>query len=157
MLGDLAALLVHAGEAEEALLIAAESVEIQRRLGFEQGVSLTQATQAYACLALGDHEQARDLLAESTETAHRLGYQHGLVYCLNGVAWLAYETGDLARAADAFGVARRLRREIGIDHDPDDVLVAHARSAVEARLGHAIDAAEAAELNLDELLVVVRS
>ena len=49
VLGDLAGLLLHVGKADEALPMAAESVEVQRRLGFEQGASVVQTTQAYAC------------------------------------------------------------------------------------------------------------
>ena len=47
---------------DEALPIAAESVDVQRRLGFEQGVAVVQTTQAYAYLMTGDHEHARELL-----------------------------------------------------------------------------------------------
>ena len=113
------------------------------------------ATQAYACLAVGQHEQARALLVESTELAHRLGYQHGLVYCLNAVARLAYETGDLERAADAFVAAQQLRREIGIEHDPDDVLVAEARAAVEAALDRRLDGTDVPDFDLAELVAAV--
>ncbi len=140
VLGDLATLLVRSGQAAQALPIAEEAVELQRRLGYEQGVALVMTTQAYACMATGDLARARLLLTESTQIAHRLGYQHGLVYCLNGLGLLAFQCDDFERAAYAFGAAHRLRREIGIEHDPDDVLVAHARAAVEERLGRFVDA-----------------
>jgi predicted ATPase/class 3 adenylate cyclase len=144
VLGDLASLLVRSGKAAEAVPIAEESVRLQRQLGYEQGVALGMATQAYACMGVGDLQRARLLLAESTQMAHRLGYQHGLVYCLNGLGRLAFECDDLEQAADAFGAAYRLRREIGIEHDPDDVLVAHARAAVEERLARSVDDEESA-------------
>ncbi len=148
VLGDLASLLVRAGNAAEALPIAEEAVELQRRLGYEQGVALVMATQAYACMATGDRARARLLLTESTQIAHRLGYQHGLVYCLNGFGQLAFECDDFERAAEAFGAARRLRREIGIEHDPDDVLVAFARATVEEQLGRSVDADDEPEFDL---------
>ena len=150
VLGDLASLLVRAGQAAQALPIAEEAVELQRRLGYEQGVALVMATQGYACMAVGDTGQARLLLAESTQIAHRLGYQHGLVYCLNGLGRLAFESDDLERAALAFGAAHRLRGELGIVHDPDDALVAHARATVEERLGRSVAAGDEPELDLIE-------
>ena len=115
------------------------------------------ATQAYACLALGEHGRAHVLLVESTELAHRLGYQHGLVYCLNAVGRLAYETGEFERAADAFAAAQQLRREIGIDHDPDDALVADARAALEAALGRPVEGTDVPELDLAELVAAIGS
>jgi hypothetical protein len=114
-------------------------------------VSLGLATQAYAQLAIGDSDAARALLDESTRLARRLGYQHGLVYCLNGLGRLAYETGELQRAALAFAAAQRLRAEIGVEHDADDVLVAAARAAVEAELGRDVSATEA-DVDLDRLV-----
>jgi tetratricopeptide (TPR) repeat protein len=155
VLGDLAGLLIRAGQAREALPIAAESVELQRRLGFEQGVSLVQATQAYAYLMTGEHERARELLLDSLRIAHRFGYQHGLVYCLNGLGRLAYELGEFDGAATAFAAAQRLRTEIGIEHDPDDALIAPARAAIEERLGQPVDAGDAAEVDLDELVAAL--
>ena len=106
-LGDLAGLLLHVGKADEALPIAAESVEVQRHLGFEQGVAVVQTTQAYAYLMTGDRDRARELFVESLRIAHRGGYQHGLVYCLNGLGRLFCESDDLDRAAQAFAAAQR--------------------------------------------------
>ena len=150
VLNDLASLLVRAGQAAQALAIAEEAVELQRRLGHEQGLALGMATLAYACIATGDFERARPLLVESTRLAHRLGYQHGLVYCLNGLGLLAFECDDPERAALAFGAAHRRRREIGIENDADDVLVAHARTAIEERLGSSVDGGDGPELDLVE-------
>ena len=157
VLGDLASLLVRSGQSAQALPIAQEAVELQRRLGYEQGVALVMATQAYACMATGDLARARLLLTESTQIAHRLGYQHGLVYCLNGLGRLAFECDDLERAADAFGAAHRLRREIGIEHDPDDVLVADARAAVEERLGRRVDTDDESKFDPLELVSTAAS
>jgi predicted ATPase/class 3 adenylate cyclase len=150
VLGDLASLLVRAGQAAQALPIAEEAVELQRRLGYEQGLVLGMATQGYACIATGDFPGARLLLMESTQVAHRLGYQHGLVYCINGLGLLAFECDDPERAALAFGAAQQRRREIGIENDPDDVLVAHARAAVEERLGRSVDAGDEVEFDPTE-------
>jgi predicted ATPase/class 3 adenylate cyclase len=151
-LGDLAGLLLHVGKAEEALPIAAESVEVQRRLGFEQGVAVVQTTQAYALLMTGDHDRARELFVDSLRIAHRGGYQHGLVYCMNGLGRLFCEGDDLERAAQAFAAARRLQEEIGIEHDPDDALVADARASLEQRLGAPVADSAAADLELDEVV-----
>ena len=150
VLNDLASLLVRAGQAAQALSIAEEAVELQRRLGHEQGLAVGMATLAYACIATGDFARALPLLVESTRLAHRLGYQHGLVYCLNGLGLLAFECDDPERAALAFGAAHRRRREIGIENDADDVLVAHARTAVEERLGSSVGGGDGPELDLIE-------
>jgi predicted ATPase/class 3 adenylate cyclase len=152
VLGDLAGLLLHVGKADEALPIAAESAEMQRRLGFEQGASAVQTTQAYACLMTGDYTRARELFLASLVIAQRGNYQHGLVYCLNGLGRLFYETDDVERAAQSFAAAERLRAEIGIDHDPDDVLVAAARTALEDHLGTAVGDSAAADGELDTLV-----
>lgn len=154
VLGDLASLLVRSGQPAQALPIAEEAVELQRRLGYDQGVALVMTTQAYACLATGDLARARLLLTEGTGIAHRLGYQHGLVYCLNGLGLLAFQCDDFEHAADAFGAARRLRRKIGIEHDPDDVMVAGARAAVEERLGRFVDADDEVEFDPFEFVSV---
>ena len=157
VLGDLAGLLLHVGKADEALPIAAESVEVQRRLGFEQGVAVVQTTQAYAYLMTADYAHARELFVESMLIAHRAGYQHGLVYCLNGLGRLLYETGDVERAVQAFAAAQRLLAEIGIEHDPDDALVAAARAALEERLGAPVAEIAAAELELDAVVATLLS
>ena len=52
----------------------------------------------------------------------------------------------------AFAAARRLRAEIGIEHDPDDALVAAARAALEQRLGATVDDVAPAELELDAIV-----
>jgi len=154
-LGDLATLLVRSGDPEEALPIAGESIDLQRKLGNAQGEALALATAGYACLATGDVERARLLLADSTAIAHRLGYQHGLVYCLNGLGLLAYLSGERTRAVHAFDAAERLRAAIGIDHDPDDVLVAEAREALAAELGRApLDGDGADEIDVDRAVAL---
>jgi predicted ATPase/class 3 adenylate cyclase len=154
-LGDLATLLVRSGDPERALPIAGESIDLQRQLGNEQGEALALASAGYACLATGDLERGRLLLADSTAIAHRLGYQHGLVYCLNGLGLLAYLSGERQRAAHAFDAAQRLRAAIGIDHDPDDALVAEAREALAAELGRLpLDGADADGIDVDEAVAL---
>ena len=88
--------------------------------------------------------------------AHRAGYQHGLVYCLNGLGRLLFETGDVDRAVQAFAAARRLRAEIGIEHDPDDALVSAARAALEERLGAPVGAGSPAAPRLDAVVAGLR-
>ena len=58
-LGDLAGLLLLAGQPEEALQVASEALALQRKLGFEQGAALVQAVQGYAFLLTGQRAQAR--------------------------------------------------------------------------------------------------
>src|SRR5881392_4222716 len=70
------------GRPGDALLLAAESLEAQRRLGHEQGAALAEATKAYAHLLLGETELARTLLLDSMRSAQRVGYRHGVVFCL---------------------------------------------------------------------------
>jgi predicted ATPase/class 3 adenylate cyclase len=154
-LGDLAGLLLHVGKADEALPIAAESVEVQRRLGFEQGAAVVQTTQAYAHLMTGDQDRARELFVESMLIAHRGGYQHGLVYCLNGLGRLFCESDDLDRAVQAFTAAHRLQVEIGIEHDPDDALVADARAGLEQRLGASVADSAPEGLELDAVVAAL--
>jgi hypothetical protein len=68
-------------------------------------------------------------LTESTAVAHQLGYLHGLVFSLNGLAALAFRSGDAEKARQLFEAAQALRESIGIEHDPDDALVAGDREA----------------------------
>lgn len=130
VLGDLATVYLRSGSPERALPLALESLGIQRELGHRQGEALSLSTAGYARLANGDLDQARTLLAEATTIAHDLGYLHGLVFSLNGLGAVAYRSGDLERAAAAFDAANALRIRIGIDHDPDEILVAELRAAV---------------------------
>ena len=156
ILGDLAGLLLHVGKADEALPMAAESAGMQRRLGFEQGASVAQTTEAYAHLMIGDYSRARELFLDSMAVAERGGYQHGLLYCLNGLGRLLFETDDVERAARAFAAADRVRAEIGIEHDPDDALVAAARRALEQRPGSSSDGAIDSGADLESILESLR-
>ena len=92
--------------------------------------------------------RAHQLLAESTQIAHRLGYQHGLVYCLNGFGLLAFECDDSERADGPSAPRCSVAARSASRHDADDVLVAHARATVEARLGSSVDAGDEPEFDL---------
>ena len=133
VLGDLANTYLRSGSPGEALPLATESRVIQHRLGNRQGEALALAIEGYGHLGLGNLEQARQALAEGTGIAHRLGYLHGLVFSLNGLAAVAYRSGDEARAAALFEAAQALRESMGIEHDPDDILVAADRAGLADR------------------------
>src|SRR4051794_16951966 len=133
VLGDLATVHLRSGSPEEALPLAIESRSIQREVGNREGEALALATQGYAELGLANLARAREALTESTAVAHRLGYLHGLVFSLNGLASLAYRSGDPDRARQLFEAAQALRESIGIEHDPDDALVAGDRAAAGSR------------------------
>lgn len=143
VLGDLATVRLRSGSPAEALPLALESAELMREVGNRQGEALALATAGYAQLDT-DLAAARSHLVESTRLAHRLGYLHSLVFSLNGLAAVAYREGDVARSAAIFDAALALRAQIGIDHDPEDVLVAEMRADAQAGL-EATDA----ELDLD--------
>jgi predicted ATPase len=145
VLGDLANVCLRSGSPGEALPLAQESVALQRQVGNAQGEALALAIQGYAELGLGRPEHAGAALAEATRIAHRLGYLHGLVFSLNGLAALAFRSGDEQRARSLFAAAQALREGMGIEHDPDDRLVADDRAA----LASGAAAAEAEELDLD--------
>jgi predicted ATPase len=129
LLGDLATVHLRSGSPERALPLATESIAIQREVGNRQGEALALASKGYAELGLGRLDRARTALAQSTEIAHRLGYLHGLVFSLNGLGAVAFRSGDETRARSLFVAAQALRESIGIEHDPDDVLVAADRLA----------------------------
>jgi len=129
VLGDLATVHLRSGSPEQALPLAIESRAIQREVGNREGEALALAIQGYAELGLGNLDRAREALTESTAVAHRLGYLHGLVFSLNGLAALAFRSGDAERARHLFEAAQALRESIGIEHDPDDALVAGDREA----------------------------
>jgi predicted ATPase/class 3 adenylate cyclase len=129
VLGDLATVYLRSGSPDRSLPIATESVAIQREVGNGEGEALALATQGYGELGLGRLERARVALAESTQIAHRLGYLHGLVFSLNGLGAVAFRSGQDARARSLFAAAQALRVSIGIEHDPDDALVAADRAA----------------------------
>ena len=139
VLGDLATVHLRSGSPERALPLARESAGIQREVGNREGETLALATQGYAELGLGNLAGARAALSESTAIAHRLGYLHGLLFSLNGLAAVAYRAGDEERARNLFEAAQALRESIGIEHDPDDALVAGDRAAIggaaDGRLG----------------------
>ncbi|MGH3003012.1 MAG: ATP-binding protein [Gaiellaceae bacterium] len=151
VLGDLATVHLRSGSPERALPLAVDSVAIHREFGNHQGEALALATAGYAHLATGDLVRARALLAESTLTAHRLGYLHGLLFSLNGLGAIAFSSGDRRRAAAVFDAARALRLSIGIEHDPDDFLVADARAAV---AGDEPAVAGGGDLDLDKAVVL---
>jgi predicted ATPase/class 3 adenylate cyclase len=131
-LSDRATVHLRSGDPEEALELALEALDLQREHGNRQGESLALATAGYAQLALGRLSDAHELLVDSARVAHVLGYLHGLLFSLNGLALWNYTRGDLERAASAFVLADAIREQIGIEHDPDDVLVAEARVAAYA-------------------------
>lgn len=141
VLGDLASAHLRSGSGAQALPLALESAQLMRELGTRQGEALALATAGYAQLE-SDPAAARSCLVESTRLAHRLGYLHSLVFSLNGLAAVAYREGDLARSAAIFDAALALRAQIGIDHDPEDVLVAEMRADAHAGL-------EATDADLD--------
>ncbi len=145
VLGDLANVYLRSNSPTEALPFAQESVALQRQAGNAQGEALALAIEGYAELGLGRPERAHAALAESTRIAHRLGYLHGLVFSLNGLAALAHRTGNDGRARSLFTAAQTLRASMGIEHDPDDRLVADDRAA----LGAPAASGEAEELDLD--------
>ena len=140
VLGDLAGLLVREGKAEEALPIAAESVEVQRRLGFEQGMTVVPDD---AGLRVPDDRRPRaGAGAAGREHASRPSRR------LPARARLLPERPRLARLRDGTSSTARRRpsrrpsgcaRDIGIDHDPDDALIAPVRAALEAKLGVPLD------------------
>jgi predicted ATPase/class 3 adenylate cyclase len=128
VLGDLANTYLRSNSPGEALPLAVESRTIQDEVGNRQGEALALAIEGYAHLGLGKLTEARHALAAGTRIAHRLGYLHGLVFSLNGLAAVAYRSGDHDRARALFEAALSLRDSMGIEHDPDDVLVAADRS-----------------------------
>jgi predicted ATPase len=132
VLGDLATVHLRSGAPRRALPLAMDSLAIHREFGNREAETLSLATAGYAHLATGDLARARALLAESTRTAHRLGYLHGLLFSLNGLGAVSFRSCDRTRAAEVFAAAQALRESIGIEHDPDDFLVAEARAAVAA-------------------------
>ncbi|MGZ4400889.1 MAG: ATP-binding protein [Gaiellaceae bacterium] len=150
ILGDLANVYLRSGSPAEALPLAAESLTIQRTIGNRQGEALALAIQGYGRLGLGKLRPARRALAESTSIAHRLGYLHGLVFSLNGLAAIACRSGDEERAQTLFEAAHALRASIGIDHDPDDVLVAEDR----ARLARGGRVPRDEELDLERVVAL---
>jgi predicted ATPase/class 3 adenylate cyclase len=129
LLGDLATVHLRSGSPHRALPLATESVAIQREIGNRQGESLALAIEGYGELGLGRLERARVALAESTQIAHALGYLHGLVFSLNGLGAVAFRSGHETRARSLFAAAQALRTSIGIEHDPDDALIADDRAA----------------------------
>jgi tetratricopeptide (TPR) repeat protein len=153
VLSDLATVHVRAGSPAQALPLAAESLTLQREVGNRPGEALALAIQGYAELGLGNLGPARRALAESTEIAHRVGYRHGLVFSLNGLAALAHRTGDDARAAPLFAAAEALRDSMGIEHDPDEALVAGDRDAV-AGAGRSGSIGSGEELDLDRVVAL---
>ena len=103
----------------------------------------------YAELGLGNLDRAREALTESTAVAHQLGYLHGLVFSLNGLAAVAFRSGDAERARHLFEAAQALRESIGIEHDPDDALVAGDREAA----GHTANGASS-DFDLERVVEV---
>jgi predicted ATPase/class 3 adenylate cyclase len=148
VLGDLATVHLRAGAPDDAGPLAAESLELHRGVGNGQGESLALATLGYAEIEAGRPDAARAALGESIAIARDLGYRHGLLFGLNGLATVALRTGDDVRAAELFLAAAGVRRSLGIEHDPDDVLVAADRIEAFARTGAADRVDE--ELDLDE-------
>jgi tetratricopeptide (TPR) repeat protein len=130
VLGDLANTYLRSNSPGEALPLAVESRMIQNEVGNGQGEALALAIEGYAHLGLGRPAEAHRALASATSVAHRLGYLHGLVFSLNGLAAVAYRSADHARARALFEAAQALRDSMGIEHDPDDMLVAEDRAAL---------------------------
>ena len=133
VLSDLGTVHLRSGSPAEALPLAAESLAIQRQVGNRYGEALALAIEGYAEAGVGRLDKGQRLLVRSTEIAHRVGYMHGLVFSLNGLAAVAHRTGDDTRAARLFDAAKILRASMGIEYDPDEILVVDDRTALAER------------------------
>lgn len=118
ILADLAAASLEVGEAEQALRLAAEAVEIARKRGLELDECVASRVHARILLETSRgarRRSARRALDRSLELARDTGARALEPAIHLGFAELARANGDAAMRSEALGQALALYREIGAE------------------------------------------
>jgi hypothetical protein len=102
---------------ETSARYAAESAELQRKLGDQDGLAVTLHNLGRAELVLEHMDTAQAALSESLEIALKLGYREVIAYCLSGLSELAFAQGEQVHAAKLLGASEELFREVGVAID----------------------------------------
>jgi tetratricopeptide (TPR) repeat protein len=132
-LGDQAALLLEAGEVDEALPLLREQERICRQLGDKLGLQRALGNQAGALLKRGDVAGASPLLQEQERISRELADLDGVATSLMNQAIVLKQQGELDRALRLLEEAERLRRALGHQDGLATVLV--NRAAILIRRG----------------------
>ena len=118
---NLATVLQHMGQVEEAARLREEAQESLRRLGGrDYAVFLYQ--QGIAAQAQGDYAEARRLYAESQQIAEQLGNKAVVASSLHQLGMLAQDQGDYAEARRLYAEAAATFKELGAQREQAAVL-----------------------------------
>jgi predicted ATPase len=101
------------GEYERSHLTNAESLELFRSLGDDEGVGVLLHRIGISTMHFGDHEEARRLLDESLVLLRGVGSVSGESEVLGALAYLLYDEGDPAAAIEPFTRAAEMAADVG--------------------------------------------
>jgi predicted ATPase/DNA-binding SARP family transcriptional activator len=110
-LGGASWLALRLGDYEQAELLAAQSLDVYRSLGDEDGIAAALNRLGSAVSAAGDGARAVELQQESADLYRRLGDDRGLAVVLSNLGYRLVIAGDYEQARvlceEALAIARR--------------------------------------------------
>jgi tetratricopeptide (TPR) repeat protein len=121
----LAAAFVRAGDAQRALQVLVDALEISRGANDQPGLGAGLRVRGQAALALQDWERARASLDEAMQVFRRCGARIEIANTWAVQAELARATGDGASAREYLEQARRLYLQCGADRAAAQLPVAY--------------------------------
>jgi tetratricopeptide (TPR) repeat protein len=101
------------GELLKARQLYNESLELNKRLGNQGGISGSLHQLALLAQVQGELEEARRLYNESLEIKKRLGNQGGIAITLHQLASLAHDQGELDEARRLYNESLKILKRLG--------------------------------------------
>ena len=101
------------GDLEEALKYHKEALEIDREIGYTQGVASDLGNIGLIYRAKGDLEEALKYLKEALEIHREIGYTQGVANQLGNIGLIYSDKGDLKEALKYLKEALEIFKEIG--------------------------------------------
>jgi tetratricopeptide (TPR) repeat protein len=137
---NLASLLVHKGEIEQALNLLQRSLAIQEQIDDVRVKATTQRQMAGLIAQQGDVKRALDLWRESFAINEQIGDIQGMAATLHEMAWVILHQGDVKQALDLLQKSFDLVDEIGDVHGKATLLSTMAGiNAQQGSINRALD------------------
>jgi G-protein signaling modulator 2 len=90
------------GEYDEALEKYRQSMEIWRKLGYQQGMATTLHNIAYIHQDKGEYDEALEKYKQSMEIKEKLGYMRGIATTLHSIAIIHQDKGEYDEAFEKY-------------------------------------------------------
>jgi len=153
-LGGIGLIYSDLGKPDEALKYLEEALEIDRRIGYEQGIASSLNNIGLIYSDLGKPDEALKYHKEALEIDRRIGYEQGIARDLGNIGLIYSDLGKpdeaLKYLEEALEIDRRIGYEQGIARDlgnigviytglgkPDEALKYHKEALeIDRRIGH---------------------